>query len=185
MNKLGKKTLILMVFFTVIVTVFAFGFFRQTPQPAAAAESQGQRVPTAVIYKHLFHHVLALKKKTDESGTNQFRAYFGRKAGLRPDQISIVETVASAYDEEEQSINTRARSIIMAFRAQFPGGRIPRGQTPPPAPAELTSLRQERDQVILHARERLRNQLGDLEFARFDDFVKTHMAPNVQLVSEN
>ena len=78
-------------------------------------------------------------------------------------------------------IASRAKPLIAAYKAQYPGGQVPHGQIPGPPPAELRKLSEERDASVLRARDRLRARFGDDEFKRFDNFVKTKIAPNIQI----
>lgn len=75
----------------------------------------------------------------------------------------------------------QAKEIIAAFSAQYPDGKLPDNMELLPPPVELGVLQQERDAIILEARDRLHAALGDNEFARFDKFVKEKVAPNVRL----
>lgn len=152
----------------------------QTSQPQAAD------VPDHVMYKHLFHHVMALKRKAEDvekegKDATQFKTHFMRKATLTPEQSRALEEVASKLEQEEQMIAARAKPLIAAYKAQYPNGQVPHGQTPAPPPPELRKLSEEHDASVLRARDRLRVRLGDAEFARFDKFVKTKVAPNVQM----
>jgi hypothetical protein len=73
----------------------------------------------------------------------------------------------------------RAKAIILAYKAQYPGGRVPHGELPKPPPAELRALSEERDAIVLRSRDRLKEALGEGEFNRFNSFVKERVAPNV------
>jgi hypothetical protein len=157
-----------------------------TPGRSNVTTAAGAEVPVQVMYKHLFHHVIALKKKAEEvekeskDGT-QFRTHFIRKANLTPEQARVLEEVAAEFEQDEQLISARARPLIEAYRAQYPGGQVPHGQTPGPPPEELKQLSAERDARVLRARDELRTRLGDETFTRFDSFVKSRVAPNVEM----
>jgi hypothetical protein len=92
----------------------------------------------------------------------------------------MLEQVAVECDQEIQALAQRAKPLIEAYRAQYPGGQVPQGQTPAPPPVELRKISEERDAIILRARDRLRAAFGDDEFNRFDNFVKTRVASNIQ-----
>jgi len=138
------------------------------------------------MYKHLFHHVIALKKKTEEvekegKDATQFRTHFIRKANLTPEQARVLEEVASELEQDEQVIAARAKPLVEAYKAQYPGGQVPHGLTPAPPPEELKRLSAERDASVLRARDQLRIRVGDEAFMRFDNFVRTRIAPNVEM----
>ncbi|MDQ1640407.1 MAG: fructose,6-bisphosphatase [Pyrinomonadaceae bacterium] len=179
-----KQALTIVCVLSLAACVFAFGR-RQDPS-ARASQQPTANIPEHVIYKHLFHHVMALKRKAEDvekegKDATQFKTHFTRKATLTPEQSSALEEVASELEQEEQMIAERAKPLIAAYKAQYPNGQVPHGQTPVPPPPELRKLSEERDASVLRARDRLRLRLGDAEFARFDNFVKTKIAPNVQM----
>lgn len=67
--------------------------------------------------------------------------------------------------------DARARVVIEAFRARYPGGVLPRGEKLPPPPPELLLMQEGRNAILLHGRDRLRATFGEQEFTRFHDFV--------------
>jgi len=155
-------------------------------QQPSSKTAQPSEVPDHVMYKHLFHHVMVLKKKAEDAqkegkdGT-QFKTHFIRKAKLAEEQNRVLEDVAAELEQDEQAIASRAKPLVAAYRAQYPNGQVPHGQSPGPPPAELRKLSEERDASVLRARDRLRARFGDDEFKRFDNFVKTKIAPNIQI----
>ncbi len=179
-----QRALIILGVIVFAVCALAFGW-RQHPS-AQTAPQPAAVVPEYVMYKHLFHHVIALKKKAEEvekegKDATQFRTHFIRRANLTPGQARILEEVASELEQDEQLIAARAKPLIDAYKAQYPGGQVPHGQTPAPPPEELRQLSAERDASVLRARDQLRIRLGDEAFAGFDNFVKTRVAPNVEM----
>ena len=155
----------------------------QSVQQSSAQPRPGG-VPDYVAYKHLFHHVAAFKKKAEETERDgkdgaPFRTFFKRKAQLSDEQARLLDQIASDFDQEVKLQDARAKVLIDAYRAQYPDGKVPHGETPKPPPAELKVMTQERNAIILRARDRLRAAFGDDEFRRFDDFVKRNVAPNV------
>ncbi|HMG74795.1 MAG TPA: hypothetical protein VK582_14940 [Pyrinomonadaceae bacterium] len=156
-----KKKRALTILSVLALTACALAFVWR-PHPAAQmSQPQAAEVPVQVMYKHLFHHVIALKKKAAEvekeskDGT-QFRTHFIRKANLTPEQATVLEEVAVELEQDELLISARARPLIEAYKAQYPGGEVPHGQTPAPPPEELKQLSQERDAAVLRALDRLR-----------------------------
>jgi len=180
-----KRALTILCVVALAACALAFGW---RPRPAAQTSPQQQaaEVPIQVMYKHLFHHVSALKKKAEEvekesKDATQFRTHFIRKANLTPEQSRVLEEVAGELEQDELLISARARPLIEAYKAQYPGGQVPHGQIPAPPPEELKQLSQERDAAVLRALDRLRIRLGDEAFTRFDNFVKTRIASNVEM----
>jgi hypothetical protein len=141
-------------------------------------------VPDEVVYRHLFHHVSAFKKKAEEfrragKDGRSFETYFMRKAGLDEHQNQSLAELASEYEVEVGFLDARAKVIIDAYEAQYPGGRVPQGQSPKPPSAELRAMSEERDRMVLRYRDRLRAAFGEEGFAHFHAFAKQRVVPVV------
>jgi hypothetical protein len=78
-------------------------------------------------------------------------------------------------------LDAEAKLIIDAYKAQYPGGQVPHGQTPQPPPVELRRLSEQRDALALQTRDQLRTAFGN-NFERFDKFVKTRVAADTTIV---
>jgi|ERR1700686_2674679 len=166
----------------------AIGGLSLSRQYRSSASSQKKlvQVPEHVMFKHLFHHVITLKKKAEDTekegkDATQFKTHFIRKAQLSSEQSHVLEEVAAEFDQEEQLIAARAKPLVEAYTAQYPNGQVPHGQNPARPPGELRKLSEERDAAVLRARDRLHVRLGDEEFKRFDNFVKAQIAPNIEI----
>src|SRR5205085_2255912 len=117
--------------------------------------------PDNISYRHLFHHLVALKKKAEEvekdgKDATQYRTHFQRKAQLSDNQARILDETAAEFDQQEKLLAAQAQPLIDAYKAQYPNGKVPHGQKPAPPPAELHRLSQERDALVLRTRDRLR-----------------------------
>jgi len=138
------------------------------------------QVADHVVYRHVFHHVLALKKRAEEADDNgddstQYRTHFKRRAKLNDAEATLLEQVAIEYGEAEKILNARAKPILDAYKARFPNGQVLNNPISPPA--ELHSLSLERDGLVLRKRDLLRAAFG-AEFERFDSLVKKSVADN-------
>jgi predicted negative regulator of RcsB-dependent stress response len=109
-----KRALTILCVVALAACALAFGW---RPRPAAQTSPQQQaaEVPIQVMYKHLFHHVSALKKKAEEvekesKDATQFRTHFIRKANLTPEQSRVLEEVASELEQDEQLIAARGKT---------------------------------------------------------------------------
>lgn len=170
----------------IALAIGGLSFVRHQQTSAQTSRRQSPEVPAYVIYKHLFHHVMALKRKAEAIERNgkdasQFRTHFKRNANLSEEQTRALEDVAVEFDQEEQMIAARAKPLIAAYKAQYPNGQVPHGQTPAPPPEELKQLSEERDASVRRAVDRLHVQLGEEQFMRFDKFVRTRIASNVEV----
>ena len=139
------------------------------------------------IYEHMFRHYVFLKNaaaRAEQEGKDghELRSHYQREANLSAREADLLDTIASESVERISQIDNRAREIITAARERVPGGRLRRGETPPPPPVELSALQQERESVVMQARERLRSDFGDEAFARFDEFVQRSITGNMRPV---
>ena len=149
------------------------------PETSHAAHT----VPEHVVYAFWFGKVNALNQRTREL---QAQGRIGRtsylpvqhEAGLTQAQARALSEIAAACMQEVTQKDERARIIIEAFRAQFPERRIPAGVTPPPPPPELRTMWEERNTIILRARDRLRAAFGEEAFTRFDNYAKFRYGTN-------
>jgi hypothetical protein len=69
-------------------------------------------------------------------------------------------------------------------KGRFPDGKLPKSGSPPPPP-ELKALWEERNAIILRARDQIRAVFGEEEFARFDNYAKYHHGANTSRVTIN
>lgn len=144
------------------------------PQTATQAE---HTVPDHIVYGFVIRKVSIITNKTKElraSGRIGQKPYFAmqKDANLNDVQAKILESIASACQQEIERQDEKAKVIIEAFRSQFPEGKIPEGMTLPPPPPELKLMWEERNAMILRARDRLRAAFGEQEFHRFDQHAK-------------
>jgi len=191
---------LLAVLTTATMAIAVFSFTRVT-QPAAQSSRQGAQpaspqsvqpeVPDEIAYRHLFRYVGKLKKEADElEGKGQdatsYRTHFKRAANLSEYHARTLDNIATQYLSEVQVVDARARQVIESYRAQYPGGKVPKGETPAPPPSELKQLREQRDAVTLRYRDSLRSTFGEDEFNNFNsEFIKKRIALNIRPAGEN
>jgi hypothetical protein len=156
---------------------------QQAPNPSS--QPQDQTVPEYVVYGQLFRHIKELKKKADEEdrqgkdGTH-FRTLYKRLAKLEEHQASLLDQIAAETDAEIEKLNKKAKKIIDEHRARHPEGKLAQGELPPAPPAELKTLSDERRNLILQSRERLRTIFGEEAFQKFDEFVQQRIRPGIR-----
>lgn len=148
-----------------------------SPRPAGA--------PEYVVYRHVFHHLLALKehaKEVERRGDNgrALGNFYKDRARLSDDQELTFEKIAADCERDVAKLDAKAQKIIDAAHARFPNGKVPAGALIPPPPPELHKLQLERIATIMEARNRLRAALGEQGFQQLDDFIKVNVAPQVQ-----
>lgn len=171
-----------------LVAIAAFVISGRMNFPAASSaqtrQPEAQEIPDHAVYRVLFRRIAANKARADEierrgGDAGGLRSAFQRRANLDDRQAQMLERIAWQAALEMQALDERASQILGAFRAQYPNGEVPRGQIPAPPPAELRELSAARKAVVLRKRDELRAAFGEGEFARFHDFVKNKMKPNL------
>jgi hypothetical protein len=188
-----KRLMGLLILIILVVCIFAFG---KTPinrnvrsdvlqNPPASRVSE---VPEFVIYGFLFKKVSRLSEKTLElrsQGKIGQKPYYPmqKEAALSVAESMALEAIASACQREVDRQDERARIIIQAFRVKFPDGKVPKGTTLPPPPPELITMQEERNAIILRARDQLRVAFGEASFASLDNYVKFRYRPTSGPVS--
>ena len=169
--------------FAVGVVTFSGSKARSKPQPQSANQP-----PTHVVYWHLFRHVVFLNKKAEEverKGEDgaKYRLRYKNLAQLNDQQSQLLNQIAADCYEQVRRQDEKAKRVIDAVRAQAPSGQLQPGQAPPPLPAELKPLQEERDRIILEAQKKLREGLGEQEFERFDRFVAKNLGSSISTIS--
>ena len=161
---------------------------KQQPGPVPPASLPSPRpasAPDYVVYRQVFHHLMALKDRANEverRGGNgrALGNYYKDRARLNDDQELTFEKIAADCERDVAKLDAQAQRIIDAAHARFPNGKVPAGAQIPPPPPELQRLQQQRIATIMEARNRLRAALGEQGFQQLDDFIKVNVAPQVQ-----
>jgi hypothetical protein len=171
----------------VVLLAASIGFSITTPRAnrVVPGEEPNLKPRTAVVYSAFFHMVVdlenqALELEKEGAKGDTLRGYVQTQLNLTDDQAMKLGAIAAACVEQVEQLDARALQVIQKSQSQFPGGRIPKGsQVPPPSP-ELKVLQQERDQIILAARDSLGNALGAASFANVEQFTTYRMGLNVR-----
>lgn len=190
---MNKKVFILCLSAIVLGTIlFAKRAPSQSNSSSAAmpVSQQTTALPEHVPYMVLFNHHHFNLQKADElarqgKDNSQYRLMFKRRAGLSDYQAQVLDQVTLDCQQEVAQQDAKAQAVIAEFRKQYPVGTLPAGVTLPPPPPELTQLQQERDAIVLRARDRLHAAFGDEEFARFDSFVQSRIRAGIKPTVKN
>jgi hypothetical protein len=150
-----------------------------------SSQPQDQTVPQDVIYDQMFRHLKELKKKADEEDRqgkdgSHFRTLYKRLAKLEEHQAKMLDQIADEVAREVEKLNKQAMKIINELRARHPEGKLAPGELPPAPPAELKRLSDERRNLNLNARARLRAAFGEEAFQKFDEFVQQRIRPGIR-----
>ena len=168
-----------------IVPALCILFLAAGPAAPADTAARPPALPEHVLYGQMFRHVVELEKQADavekrgEDGA-KYRLRYQQSAALSDRQDTQLKTIAQECMERVAEQDLRARDVIRAARAQAGGRELAPGQTPPRPPAELAELQEERNALILEARDRLHGAFGQEEFKRFDTFLREKLGPRIR-----
>jgi hypothetical protein len=186
---MNKKYLVI-VFCLAALAAAPLTFGIKTTASQASAQEPSPRdvgVPDHVKYSAFFHYVVELNQQAQDlersgkDGTS-LRMYVQIHAELDYEQARILNEIAAACVRELEQQDRKAIAVIEKFRAQFPGGKVPKGVTLPPPPPELRAMQNKRNEIILRARDKYRLTAGDNAFTNVNDFVESQIAPTIRPV---
>ena len=173
-----KQALVCLLAAAALTTGLAFKF--QSSEGQKQHRQPAQSIPDYEVYHQVFHHHVAMKKKAGEleklGNDGKFlRGFYQREAKLSNEQARVFDEIASSCEEEVAKQDIKAGAIIDDALARNGNGKLAEGTSPPEPPAELKTLWDERNAIILRARDRLQAAFGAQEFERFEEFVKSNV----------
>ncbi len=181
-----KRSVLTLFIITLAVVTFVFA----TQGKDVAPTPQSEPMPQHIVYRHVFHHIVLLKEKAnavEQQGKKEeaasLRAFYTNQGKLSELEGQALDEIAAECDREVAKQDAEAQRIIDAARARHPGGRLDVGETPLPPPQLLKVMQEERNAIILRARDRLQAALGMDSFARFDEYVQRNIADKLQPVA--
>lgn len=181
-----KKTALML---TAFLSVWALLLGNQAvARPIQQPKQSSEAVPMHILYRQLFKHIVLLDEAAQEADANDedgdsFRNLYRNLAELTDTQSQALHQIAAECEQLVDRQDAKAKVIIERYQAQFVNGEVPYGQPLPPPPAELIELQEQRNMMILTARTRLRQALGEEAFQRFEAFVASRFASNTQSYS--
>ena len=183
-----QRALVCLLAAVALTTGLAFKF--QSSEAQKQNGQTAQSIPDYEVYHQLFHHHVAMKKKAGEleklGNDGKFlRGFYQREAKLSNEEARVFDDIASSCDEEVAKQDTKAAAIIDEALARNGEGKLAEGTSPPEPPAELKTLWDQRNAIILRARERLQFAFGAQEFERFERFVKSNVEPRITSTPAN
>ena len=140
-------------------------------------------VPDEIVYFILFNHLVGLKsqsEKLDAKGEtlNYFKLYEDQ-AKLDNSQSQFLFQTAQDCIDATRQVDRQAKEIITKARAKFPKGEVQSPEDIPPPPKELRELQQQKDDIVIHFRDVLKDGLRTDKFNEFNRFARQRIAPNV------
>lgn len=143
-----------------------------------------REVPDEIVYLILFNHLVGLKGEAEKmqarGETLDYHRMYQEQAALDIPQSQQLFQIAQECLDAIKPIDKQARNVIDEIRAAYPNGEVSAEIDPPPPPADLERLQQEKDAVILTYRDSLQDYLGKKKFAEFDTFARARIVPNVE-----
>lgn len=179
-----RRKVLISVFIAILVGV---SLLQLTPAMCAQAPQSPGAVPDHVAYKFLFHHVVLLKQRSDRAsaaGQNRtsLRSIVRREAGLNEAEGDLLEKIALECDSQIEIQNAKAKKIIEEIHARYPFG-IYNPSFPPLPDPRLSAMQQERENMILSFRDRLRASLGEDAFMKLDAYVKRNVRNSTHITT--
>jgi hypothetical protein len=187
---MNKKILLPICLLVIVMGVVAFNSRTQSKTnpvksaPAAVAPKPAQ-LPEHVPYMFLFRRLKNLEEQNradEQQGkrkSGQLKKLY-EELSITDDEAQVLLTAALECERQLAVQDEKAQVIIDNFRARnFPNGEYNQPGPLPPPPPELEAMQQERNAIILRARDRLRRALGEERFAHLHEFVMTNIASGI------
>jgi hypothetical protein len=161
----------------VFVSISPFLFTPSMQSQVSGQAPQAVPVPDWFVYRHAFRDVVMFKNRADaaeKQGTDRsnLRRLVAQKGSLNDEQGEVLERIAIQCEKDVATQDAKAKVLIKAYQAQFPNNIINNSLPVPAPPSQLDDLWQQRIEMILAARDQLRNALGDQAFFKFDAALK-------------
>jgi hypothetical protein len=173
-----------------LISAIAFQIATTKTQLAAAvhphsgpASQMTSLVPEHIVYGFLFRNVTRNNERNIEllakgAITRKYFA-FKRELAFTAEQSRVLTEIASDCEFQVKQRDRNAQFVIAEFRARLAKTKEAQALPPP----ELRTMWDERNAIILRARDRLRAELGDDTFERLDNFAKLRYGTNKAPVS--
>ena len=166
-----------------IILLFACGLLLSlwsgicAQQASNDSDASSDELPVYVRYDILFRRLTAQPNQNQTSETiNKQResplylSILQHGVPLNDEQANALKRIAAECMQKIRDVDLRAREIIRTQRAADASGRpAPAGQPP-----ELKTLQQERNNLLLEAREQVHLAFGEAEFQRFEQYINSH-----------
>lgn len=187
---MNKKAIFLLLCIAIFcIDIFTVAKNARSNDRATQPQQQGNQassIPEPVIYSILFHFVVDVRaqaKETELSGKDpsSLNSYFRLVANLDDGQARALNEIAAECIAEADKQDRKARDVIDRFRAQFPSGKVHKGTKLPPPPPELQAMQQEKNEILLKYRDKLRASLGETGFENLGKFINEQIVPKVTI----
>ncbi|MBL8233631.1 MAG: hypothetical protein JNL98_34360 [Bryobacterales bacterium] len=148
---------------------------------SVSAPAPGRIPETHVLYHLLFQHLDFLNRKAVEVRANgkngdALEKHYQSKIGLSgPEHAALVSRAAVCRAEIAKVDAIAHRLIADHHRQTEASGRL----MPPPPPAELNRLQNQRDATVLAQVAELRKEMGETGFQKLDGYLKGGFARRV------
>lgn len=146
--------------------------------------AQAAEVPEYILYDQMFRLIVKFRKKAEEQeGKGEqalwFRDYFQKEANLSDGQTVILQDSALKFVAEVEVVDMQARVIVENIRAKIPKGQPITDKKVLEPPVELKALQKKREELALHYRDQLREQLGGEQFQNIENYVHQELTRSI------
>lgn len=181
-----KYAAIILCIMAVAISSFVFSrSTRSAPNTQVSASQQTGGIPDHVVYRMFLHDIVVrneaaqkAENKGEHASAAAWRKTYKDQAALSDVQMLVLSQIAEDCEREVKQQDKKAKAFIDTNKARFPGGVVPKGYTLTPSP-ELIAMQEERNRIILRARDRIREAFGKQEFARFSKFLEQNVASKI------
>src|SRR5262245_61064221 len=193
-----KRLLLVLFVVALLASVWVISSWRDKGMTLAQTQSRPEfkpqeytmAPPAHAVYGLLFKQIIVINQKvaadkaSGQSPTafQSMRQSFKRHLNLTDAQDIILDDIANECEREVGLIDQQAMVIIQAYWAKYPPGISYTKENRPKRPKELEELQDKRDEIILKYRDRLRQQLGDKEFEKFESSLYRNFGAKITTV---
>jgi hypothetical protein len=159
---------------------------RHVSTQTAASQTPTTPLPSRILYRQLFKHVLFLDKQADYADQhgrdgNSLRNYYQRRANLTPSEAAALKQIAKKTDDDVRKIDDQIKAEIIRYRALLPAGKGSKSTRP--VPPDLSPLQRQKDRAVLAQAAALQALLGDQRFQDFDAFARRELTPHIKVTN--
>lgn len=149
----------------------------------SASTQQDDSFPLSARYGILFRRLAGTQSGNQESSAaaktaeSHYADLLQHQVHLSDEQTRALKEVAVECQRQVADVDARAKTMIAAFRAQSTrptDANDEQSTTRPAPPPGLAALEKERNSIIMQSREKLRTELGEEVFQRFEQYLTSH-----------
>jgi hypothetical protein len=154
---------------------------------SAPAPVPTKPLPSRILYRQLFKHVLFLENQADYADQhgrngNALRSYYQQRGKLTPAEAAALKRIAKQAEDDIKKIDGKIKAEIIQYRSVVPAAK-PHSKSTVPPPPDLIPLQREKDSAVLAQAAALQAVLGKQKFQDFDAFARRELTPHVKVTN--